>query len=606
MSSTRRVAVVVKPILPGAPDAIVRARATCERLDMAPPTIYETTADSPGYRQATEAVEAGADVVVAVGGDGTTTQVAAALAGTDVALGVLPAGTANLFAVNAGLTALTPEVRAQVAVAGAPQPADLGLATLTTTDGPLEHSFLVVAGIGHDARTLRDVRQEAKSRAGAASYVLPGLRRLDAEPMDFRVSVQGEDPRQVRAWSLLVANNGRLPYGLRLVPDLRPNDGALSLVVVEPENLWQWSQIAATGVRPRYRPPTGLRYRRGEHVRIETPTPRDAQIDGDVIEGVTAIDARVRPGALYVNTVPSGQAVPRLHDLSEQAIARLVYDAHTGGMSAGGQAAVVALLRSLEGERFQRVKYLLNNAGDMHDLERIVYDELSESPRDRLLEHIAAQSQVTGAVDDIRVLCDIDDTVKCAIHDTRYPKGTVYPGVEAFLRALDQGAARDPGRPGDLTFVTARPGGPAGLFERYTLNKLDDLDLPPHTVMGGSLLNLHTKTAIAARKNENIARDRELFPECRMVFVGDSGQADAQVGLAARRGYGEHVVAVFIHDVVGIDERTRSDWAREGVYAVDTYDEAARLAHDLGLISAEGLAGVERAVAQGPAPTARR
>lgn len=157
-----------------------------------------------------------------------------------------------------------------------------------------------------------------------------------------------------------------------------------------------------------------------------------------------------------------------------------------------------------------------------------------------------------------------------------------------------------------MTFVTARPGRPAGLFERYTLNKLDDLDLPPHTVMGGSLLNLHTKTAIAARKNQNIARDRELFPECRMVFVGDSGQADAQVGLAARRDYGEHVVAVFIHDVVGIDERTRSDWAREGVYAVDTYDEAARLARDLGLISARGLADVERAVAQGPAPGSRR
>lgn len=133
-------------------------------------------------------------------------------------------------------------------------------------------------------------------------------------------------------------------------------------------------------------------------------------------------------------------------------------------------------------------------------------------------------------------------------------------------------------------------------------------DLPSHSIMGGSLLNLHTKTAIADRKIQNISRDRRLFPECRMVFCGDSGQADAQVGLQARRDYGDHVAAVFIHDVVGVDARTRADWAREGVYTVDTWDEAARIAHDLQLISEEGLREVESAVedarqrGEGPRP----
>lgn len=129
--------------------------------------------------------------------------------------------------------------------------------------------------------------------------------------------------------------------------------------------------------------------------------------------------------------------------------------------------------------------------------------------------------------------------------------------------------------------------------------------------MGGSFLNLHTKAAIAERKRENFHRDRLLFPECRMVFCGDSGQADPQVGLDARRRYGDHVVAVFIHDVVGVDADTRRAWADEGVFAVDTWDEAARLARRLDLVSAEGLAEVERAVArdirpQYPADRGRR
>lgn len=604
-TSTRRVAAVVKNVLPEARRALAQLRETCEDLDIPAPRVYETTAESPGREQAAQAVAEGADVVVAIGGDGTLNQVAQALAGTGVPMGIMPAGTANLYALNAGLTGLSLRQSARVALAGTPQPADIGRVHLDTRRGAIDAVFLVVVGIGHDAKTLADVPEHSKRHGGALSYVLPGLKRLQADHLPFRMAVHDESPRDVRAWSLLVMNTGRLPYGVTMVPDARPNGGALTLAILAPENLPQWVAVGATRLRPRYRPPTGLRTRRSQDIRVESPRPLPVQIDGDLVEGVTAIEARVESGELLVHTLPSGRAKPHLDDLSDGAVAKLIYDAQGGGLSPGGQRAVAAMLCSLTGERFLHVKYLLNSSGDMHDLERLLYDDLSEGPRERVLAHIAEQAREVGDVADLRILCDIDDTVKCAIHDDRYPKGIVYPGIEEFLTVLDGGTAQKPGRPGDLTFVTARPGGPASLVERYTRNKMDDLDIPPHTIMGGSFLNLHTKTAIAARKNENIARDRELFPECRMVFLGDSGQADAQVALRARRYFGEHVVAAFIHDVIGIDQETRADWAREGVYAVDTWDEAARTARELGLIDEEAVARVERAVADGIQPRPR-
>ncbi|MGD8149763.1 hypothetical protein [Ornithinimicrobium sp. Y1694] len=273
----------------------------------------------------------------------------------------------------------------------------------------------------------------------------------------------------------------------------------------------------------------------------------------------------------------------RVDELSLDSIAQVVSAMHRGRTSRHAQEAIVEVLTRHTGEDFDTLKNFLNSTGDYHDLEHLVFEDLDEDLSDRLLEHIAEEAGDNRG-GDIRVLSDIDDTVKCVIHDRRYPRGTIYPGVVSLLTKLDKGAAEEPGRPGDLTFVTARPGGPRGLIEQYTRGKLSYLGLPPHSVMGGSFLNLHTKGAIKDRKLENMDRDRLLFPEARMVFIGDSGQADGDVGAEMHRLDPDHIVGTLLHNVTDLDEAAREAWAQKGVHVFDTYAGAAAHAVRLGLI----------------------
>ncbi|WP_206446657.1 phosphatase domain-containing protein [Agrococcus sp. KRD186] len=287
--------------------------------------------------------------------------------------------------------------------------------------------------------------------------------------------------------------------------------------------------------------------------------------------------------------------IDRVDELSPAMRARIVHALRRLPMSAEVSAGIRSTLLSLTGEPFRDMKYLLNATGDSHDLEHVVYERLTPTDRDAVLAHIAAEAASAPSTD-LRILCDIDDTVKAMLHDDRYPRGTVYPGVVELLKALDQGRAAQPSRPGDLTFVTARPGGPKGLIEQYTRNALTGLGLPPHAVLGGSIFNLFTKASIKARKLQNFERERTLFPECRFLFLGDSGQADAQVGAEMLRRGPDFVVTVLIHEVVPVTGAKRASLEAAGIRFHSSYDEAASILHGLGVIDRAGRDAVVRAV----------
>ena len=150
------------------------------RLGWLEPLWLETTVDGSRHRAGAHAVERGADVVLACGGDGTVRSVAQALAGTGVAMGLVPAGTGNLLARTIG----TPLERRRGHARG-PDRRTTGRSTWPDpgrTAPRTERVFLVMAGTGFDAAIMASTPEALKVRVGPLAYVHLRAARMRGRP----------------------------------------------------------------------------------------------------------------------------------------------------------------------------------------------------------------------------------------------------------------------------------------------------------------------------------------------------------------------------------------------------------------------------------------
>ncbi|MDF2574574.1 MAG: hypothetical protein K0S05_1486 [Agromyces sp.] len=219
----QRAAVIYNPTKSGLRelrDAVGRA----ERLQEFAPSLWlETAVEDPGKGMALEALAAGVDLVIAVGGDGTVRAVAAALRDSGMPLGLVPLGTGNLFARNLGIPVNDPFDAVVLAFSGLDRAVDVLVADLTRPDGSVEsHVSLVMSGIGIDATMIATTNPELKRRVGWLAYVDAGLRAIPAsKPFRAVHRMDGGRPHRSRLSSMLIANLGYLPGNLELIPDAR-------------------------------------------------------------------------------------------------------------------------------------------------------------------------------------------------------------------------------------------------------------------------------------------------------------------------------------------------------------------------------------------------
>ncbi len=294
----------------------------------------------------------------------------------------------------------------------------------------------------------------------------------------------------------------------------------------------------------------------------------------------------------------------RIGDLDLHGRAALLHALQVGRTSSAEEHLMADVLCGVVGAELTQLKNIVNLQTDRHALDGLIWADIDDQPvRQRILDHFAQQT-VGVEVREAKVLSDIDDTVFCALHDRRYPKGTLYPGVIAFQEALDEGPQDCPRSVGDLTFVTARPGDVFGIVERHSRSSLRHAGAGDLSVLSGSLLSLRTLDAMAAKKVENITRYALIYPEYRLIFMGDSGQGDVMVGQRLWEEYPSALDAVFIHDVVDTPQERRDELASQKVWFHDTYIGAANKALELGLISAGGhgrvVASAKEALSQIP------
>ncbi len=264
------------------------------------PHVVATTVDSPGTEQARSAVAAGADLVLAWGGDGTVNAVAGGLAGSGVPLGILPAGTGNLLARNVGVP-LGLRDAATVALTGRDRAVDLlelGLGGRVTTCS-------VMAGIGLDA-VLIDAPENLKNVIGPTAYVVNGIRALGHRTTRFGVAVDGGPPHWYSAKSVLVVNVGGLVAGLDVAPEAEVADGLLHVIVLPLGTPLDLARTAGDLALRRARDDRSRRHFAGRSVVVVSRESQPRQVDGDVIDDGRRLEARVLPGALLVRVPSSG------------------------------------------------------------------------------------------------------------------------------------------------------------------------------------------------------------------------------------------------------------------------------------------------------------
>lgn len=232
--------------------------------------------------------------VVAVGGDGTVRAVAGRLAGGNVPMAIVPAGTENLaarafgFCVDAGRLA-------GAVMGGVIRRVDLGVIRRA---GMPEHTFVVMASAGFDADVVEALHAARRGPISHASYLAPiGATAWRWRAPEVTVARTGGQPMRCRG-GLVIANAPE--YALRLNPARQadPSDGLLDVVSLRcrtAAGVVGWlARLAVSG------PGAGASMGRDRGWRLRWDRPVCLQADGDPVPGGPAVEADVAvlPGAL--------------------------------------------------------------------------------------------------------------------------------------------------------------------------------------------------------------------------------------------------------------------------------------------------------------------
>jgi YegS/Rv2252/BmrU family lipid kinase len=237
------------------------------------------------------------EAVLAFGGDGTVREVAEGLLGSETALGILPGGTVNLLARALGLPG--EPVAAAAGIANSPvRSLDVGLAGGSP--------FLMMVSAGLDARVLSVLDGDLKRRFGQAGILWQGLAEWWRYPFhDLTLTADG---RPLAATFVAVANIPLYGGPYRLVPEARPDDGRLELLLFRggrTATLAFAADLLRGGRHVRRRDVTVVSV---QEVILEGPPGLAAQVDGDLCREALPVTIRLAREKLRVLAPPE---VPR-------------------------------------------------------------------------------------------------------------------------------------------------------------------------------------------------------------------------------------------------------------------------------------------------------
>lgn len=249
--------------------------------------LVETQYQGHGEQLAREAVRAGERMIVAAGGDGTISEIAAGIVGSDVPLGVIPLGTANVLAHELELP-VSPGMVAACLAAGHTRRLWPGLAS-----GPSgSRLFVQMLGVGFDADVVHHLPPLLKRLFGRGAYVMQTLREIPRH--DFAPVTLRADQREFQAAGAIVTK-GRLYAGnYELAPAACPTEPGFSVVLFRQSGIRALLRYCIALPLNRLATAEGVEHLRAREVELLGNRRMPLQADGDKA-GFTPVSIRDGP-----------------------------------------------------------------------------------------------------------------------------------------------------------------------------------------------------------------------------------------------------------------------------------------------------------------------
>lgn len=296
-----KVVVIINPIA-GASQRAPLLRAMLKHLaESGHEALLHRTAGPAEAISLARRAAAEVDFVVAGGGDGTVREVVEGLMGRGVPLLIWPTGTENLVAKSFGFHA-DPRLIARCIAEGRTQAVDLGLAN--------GRPFTVVCGMGFDAEVVHRLSRVRRGHISHLNYIEPIWRTFWEHKFPLmRVLYEGRLFWEGRGL-VFVGNVARYSLGLPVIRDATPHDGLLDLLILPCCGRLKLVGHSLRTLLAMHIEHGGARYLRCRRLRVESPVPVPAELDGDD-GGFLPIDFEIRPAALQVRLPPGWDLRPR-------------------------------------------------------------------------------------------------------------------------------------------------------------------------------------------------------------------------------------------------------------------------------------------------------
>lgn len=244
--------------------------------------IHETRRDVSTESIARE-VTKDVDGVIACGGDGTVSEVAAAIDGRHIPLGIIPGGSTNIIAQE---LRIPNSINSAAALAFGPF--DIHEMDVGTCN---DKYFLHMAGTGLDSLIFEGTDEALKRRIGWMAYVPAAAKALREKASSFHITIDDEQHTLTSPLVLVANGSSIINSSFRIDNSIRSDDGQLDVLIVTANRPHELAMLVAHAANPMatLSDSQWIIQRKARKISVESDVPQPIQLDGDVAEQTPAV-----------------------------------------------------------------------------------------------------------------------------------------------------------------------------------------------------------------------------------------------------------------------------------------------------------------------------